>query len=338
MVSNTLLRSIQAVSNRRLSTVSPSTITALDAWIAQPGKSLALTDTLTPTHLADLYITLPTRDGTRGQPYQPPVKGTPLGYGHHLAFFHPRHPESTLRPDGTDDDFCPPEPFTRRMWASGTMRWNPKPGGALSAGDTAHAMSTITSIEKKGFDAANTHPMVFVKQRMEVTAQGREEPSVVEERSHVYLASHGNRRTAREVTGLPSPDFSFTYKPSLTTLFRFSALTFNGHHIHLDKDYAQNSEGYPGSLLEACRESCHFTLFAERLVHGPLTALMLLEVVHFYKPGLQLHTFEYRARNPVIVNRNSTIHGALTSNNKIDVWCTDDDGVVGMTGSVTFSQ
>lgn len=58
------------------------------------------------------------------------------------------------------------------------------------------------------------------------------------------------------VTGLPKPDFSFTYKPSLTTLFRFSALTFNGHHIHLDKDYAQDSEGYPGTSLElACQQS-----------------------------------------------------------------------------------
>lgn len=140
------------------------------------------------------------------------------------------------------------------------------------------------------------------------------------------------------MTGLPKPDFSFTYRPSLTTLFRFSALTFNGHHIHLDKDYAQNSEGYPGASCEACRESRHLTLFAERLVHGPLTALMLLEVLQFHKPGLQLRAFEYRARNPVIVNRNSTIHGSLTGENKADVWCTDDDGVVGMTGSVTFSQ
>lgn len=191
------LRSIRAITTRRLST-NPSDITALDAWIARP-KSLAITDTLTPTHLADLYITLPTRDGARDHwPYQPPTEGTPLGYGHHLVFFHPRLPENALRPDGTDADFCPPEPFTRRMWASGTMRWNPKPGGALSVGDNAHVVSTIASVEKKGFDAVNTHPMVFVKQRIEVTAQGRGEPSVVEERSHVYLASRTRKRDARE--------------------------------------------------------------------------------------------------------------------------------------------
>lgn len=168
----------------------------LDAWIAQQPKSLALADTLTPSHLADLYITLPTRDGTRGQPYQPPAEGTPLGYGHHLAFFHPRHPEPALRLDGTDADFCPPEPFTRRMWASGTMRWNPKPGGALSVGNKAHAVSAIASVDKKGFD--REHPMVFVNQRIQVTTHGREEPSVVEDRAHVYLASRGNNQTTRE--------------------------------------------------------------------------------------------------------------------------------------------
>lgn len=183
---------------------------ALDGWIAQ-SKSLALTDsgTFAPTHLADLYVTLPTRDGSRpSHPYQPPIQGSPLGYGHHLAFFHPRHPESALRPDGTDADFCPPEPFTRRMWASGTMRWNTTPGGGLRVGGDARAVSTIARVEKKGFDAADAHPMVFVTQRIHVTARGHEEPSVVEERSHVYLASRGNKRDARQgvtVTATVSP-------------------------------------------------------------------------------------------------------------------------------------
>ncbi len=49
------------------------------------------------------------------------------------------------------------------------------------------------------------------------------------------------------VKGLPRPDFTFDYLPTPTTLFRFSALTFNGHYIHLDKEYAQKSEGYPGA-------------------------------------------------------------------------------------------
>jgi hydroxyacyl-ACP dehydratase HTD2-like protein with hotdog domain len=172
--------------HRFLSTSSLN-LQALDAWIASP-KSLELTDTFHSNHLSDLYITLPTRDGTRGRPFTSPVEGTPLGYGHHLAFFHPRNPEAQLRTDGTDADFCPPEPFTRRMWAGGTMTWNKE--RALKVGEKATAVSTVAKVEKKGFEAGK--PMVFVKQRIEVTVEGRSEPGMVEERAHVYQASVGS--------------------------------------------------------------------------------------------------------------------------------------------------
>jgi hydroxyacyl-ACP dehydratase HTD2-like protein with hotdog domain len=72
----------------------------------------------------------------------------------------------------------------------------------------------------------------------------------------------------------------------------------------------------------------------ERLVHGPLTALMLLETAVFHNPGLQLTSFEYRARNPMIVKRAMTIHGSWTDKNIIKLWCVDENGVVGMTGTV----
>ena len=144
-----------------LSTARRRFSTALDAWIAPPKSlALALADTLTPG---------------------PETPRRPL-----------HHPPNTRR--------VPPEPFTRRMWASGTMRWNTKPGGALRVGD--NAAPTIASVKKKGFDAESTHPMLSVKQRIKITAQGREGSSIVEERSHVYLASGGNRRDARQGVSL----------------------------------------------------------------------------------------------------------------------------------------
>lgn len=291
---------------------------ALDAWIASP-KSLVLTDTFHSNHLSDLYITLPTRDGTRGRPFVSPVEGTPLGFGHHLAFFHPRNPEASLRTDGTDADFCPPEPFSRRMWAGGTMTWNKD--WALKVGEKAAAVSTVAKIEKKGFEAGN--PMIFVKQRIEVTVEGRSEPGMVEERTHVYQPSVTSirRRVPRQVNDLPKPGFSLSYTPTLTTLFRFSALTFNGHHIHLDKDYAQKVEGYP-----------------ERLVHGPLTALMLLESLIYHRPKAQLRAFSYRAHNPIFVNCAATIHGAIVAKDKAELWCENDEGLVGMTGVIEFDE
>lgn len=230
----------------------------LDTWIASE-KTLSLRDTLTPTHLADLYVTLPTRDGTRGENFSKPIEGLKLEYGHHLAFFHPRNPEAVLRPDGTDADFCPPEPFTRRMWAGGSMKWL----DPLAIGQKVDAVSTVSSVEKKGFEKGS--PMVFVNQTINYTIEGRLEPSVVERRAHVYLPPGLSKREPREGTEIfgtlvrryayclctvkgirSSSEFSFRYTPTATTLFRFSALTFNGHHIHLDKDYAQKEEGYPG--------------------------------------------------------------------------------------------
>ena len=168
---------------------------ALDAWIASP-KSLVLTDTFDSTRLSDLHITLPTRDGVHGRPFAPPAEGTPLGYGHHLAFFHPRNPEALLRADGTDADFCPPEPFTRRMWASGTMTWHK--AAALKVGGKATAVSTVDKVEKKGFEVGK--PMVFVKQRIRVTADGSSDHAIVEERAHVYQApaASGGKRLPRQ--------------------------------------------------------------------------------------------------------------------------------------------
>ncbi|KAI0054121.1 hypothetical protein FA95DRAFT_1507760 [Auriscalpium vulgare] len=291
--------------NRKLSTSQKHT--ALDSWIAQP-KRLILHDTFHSEHLADLYITLPTRDGTR-RPYEPPRIGTPLGHGHHLAFFHPRTPEAQLRPDGTDADFCPPPPFVRRMWAGGRIDWR-RP---LHIGGRATSTMSVAEVQKKGFE--DDRPMVFVKQRVEVRNEGEEaaEAAVVEERTHVYLALQTQQRKFRE-------DFSFTYTPSATTLFRFSALTFNGHHIHLDRDYAQQSEGYP-----------------ERLVHGPLTALMLVETLLFHHPDARPKSLEYRALNPVIVNRAVTINGSWTGEkNAVHLWTQDEDGVIGMRGTVTL--
>ncbi|KAJ7272698.1 hypothetical protein B0H12DRAFT_591701 [Mycena haematopus] len=316
---------------------------ALDAWIASP-KQLVLTDTFTPERVADLYVTLPTRSlSPSPSPHAAPevTVGAPLSPGHHLAFFHPRNPESALRPDGSDADFCPPPPFTRRMWAGGRIAWchhnNTSTTPALRIGDKAVSRATVASVEKKGFDVGS--PMVFVKQRIEITPEGGGAPSIVEERSHVYIAdSVAVSQVPREVKGIPpSTDFSFTFTPSPITLFRFSALTFNAHHIHLDREYAQVKEGYP-----------------ERLVHGPLTALLLLETTL-----LQLQTqtrlqsrlqtqvpnsetrfahFEYRARNPIVVNRPLTIAGSWTDARRVSVWAVDGAGVVGMTGEVELAS
>jgi len=189
----------------------------------------------------------------------------------------------------------------------------------LLVGRKATSSSHLASIQKKGFNVPRKRPMLVVTQSIDIAMKGSTRPSVSEERYHVYFADGGEVKSAvREVKDIPlKADFSFEYTPSLTTLFRFSALTFNAHHIHLDQEFAQKNQGYP-----------------ERLVHGPLTAIMLLETATFHNPGIKLESFEYRAQNPVTVNRPTTIHGTWQDKNTIQLWCEDEEGVVGMTGVV----
>ncbi|KAL0955748.1 hypothetical protein HGRIS_001963 [Hohenbuehelia grisea] len=289
---------------------------ALDKWISTPQGTI-LADTLSTSHLSDLFVSIPTRDGTR-ESFQAPQVGSPLSFGHHLVFFHPRHPEAKLRADGTEPDFCPPEPFTRRMWVGGKIQWNNEQ--PLLVGSPATATWEVASVQKKGFEKGN--PMVFVNQRIQYRTHGREDVSIDETRAHVYVAhSAKSGKGPREVKDLPSsPDFTFSFTPSPTTLFRFSALIFNAHYNHLDKEFSQQVEGYP-----------------ERLVHGPLTALMLLDTVMFYNPVTYIKSFEYRATNPLIVNRRLDFHGAWVEEKVAKLWCVDEEGVVGMTGTVEIA-
>ena len=113
---------------------------------------------------------------------------------------------------------------------------------------------------------------------------------------------------------------------------------FNAHHIHLDKEYCQREEGYPGKQPKLWYGYClNHHILQERVVHGPLTAQMLLETTLFHFPGLKLSRFEYRATNPLFVNRELEINGKWLDKNNVAVWCSDTKGVVGMTGKVEIA-
>ncbi|KAI0302172.1 hypothetical protein BC826DRAFT_987627, partial [Russula brevipes] len=138
----------------------------LDRWINQK-KVFALSETLHTDRISDLFITLPTRDGTR-RPYVAPANSEALGFGHHLAFFHPRTPRNTCAQTGR-----------KRTSAPGALQ-------ALIIGGKASARMSVRSVDKKGFGGAT--PMVFVNQSIEIANEGEEESAIVEERTHVYCA------------------------------------------------------------------------------------------------------------------------------------------------------
>lgn len=238
----------------------PSDRALLNQWKDKPPIQTS-TDNLSVEHLSDLYITLPTRDGT-ATPYVAPEAGDELPFGHHLAFFHARRAEKELRRDGTDEDISPPSPFTKRMWAGGRITWNNE--SPLLVGTRTQAISTVANAVEKGSEKGK--PMIFVSQKIEYR-QNNQPAAVTEERDHVYfhaeIFANMKKKFDREGMVVPNSfvhqadvlkvkdiptrvDFSFSYTPSPVTLFRYSALMFNAHHIHLDKEYCEKEEGYPG--------------------------------------------------------------------------------------------
>ncbi|KAF7796962.1 hypothetical protein EIP86_008150 [Pleurotus ostreatoroseus] len=234
-------------SARCLSTDIPS---LLEQWEREQ-KPVIRTETLHGEHLASLFATLPTRDPLHPAPHpdhwQHQVRQdyNPLPYGHHLVFFHPCSAEHALRADRTDPEFGPPAPFTRRVWAGGAMSWGHARRDELRVGEAAIATA---SMERWRVSKTAARPMVIVDQAIDYRTSKAEGSKVAirERRTHVYLTGERESRVVKPVEGLPDPDFVFEYLPTPTMLFRFSALTFNAHLIHLDKQYANEVEGYPG--------------------------------------------------------------------------------------------
>ena len=184
-------RNMKSISNlTHLCTLRAQEHEDLNQWIASP-PTQTLIDGLSIEHLSDLFVTLPTRDGTR-VPYKMPEVGTPLPRGHHLAFFHARKAEKHLRADGTDDEISPPPPFMKRMWAGGRVTWNVN--NPLLVGRNAMGTATVATVAKKGFEEGR--PMIFVTQRIEFSQVGQSIPSIIEERDHVYFhkAATSNRK------------------------------------------------------------------------------------------------------------------------------------------------
>lgn len=118
---------------------------------------------------------------------------------------------------------------------------------------------------------------------------------------------------------MPKADISKTYTPTSPLLFRYSALTWNAHKIHYDLPWTREVEGHP-----------------DLVVHGPMTAQLLVEVAGFAARDVagELRKFEYRATHPMYVNKPITLNVAWEGprGSKLVVWA-EQEGVVGMKGT-----
>jgi 3-methylfumaryl-CoA hydratase len=109
--------------------------------------------------------------------------------------------------------------------------------------------------------------------------------------------------------------------PDEALLFRYSALTFNAHRIHYDKSYATNVECYPGLL-----------------VHGPLIATLLLDLVHRQRPGVPITGFSFKAIRPCFSGNALHLFGKPSRDGRsVELWTSDHDGWIGMTASANFA-
>ena len=278
----------------------------LRGWI---GRTEEAQDAIAAAPLRGLAATLDQGDA-------PPALGDaapPLG---HWLYFLPQAPQSQIGADGHPQrgGFLPPVPLPRRMWAAGRVQW--EPGNPLRVGDAARRVSRIESVtHKQGRSGA----MVFVTVRHEVhNAHGL---CLSEEQDLVYRAAANPNDpapapTAAE-TGAP---WRREVVPSSVLLFRYSALTFNGHRIHYDREYATQAEGYPGLV-----------------VHGPLLATLLTDLARRHAPGRAMRRFEFRAVRPTFDLHPFFVNGAPSADGRTaKLWGSDHEGWLTMQASLAF--
>ncbi|MFI8880770.1 hypothetical protein [Streptomyces sp. NPDC055243] len=173
--------------------------------------------------------------------------------------------------------FLPPLPHRQRMWAGGRCEITEP----LRLGEPAERVSSLSSVTAKH---GHTGEMLFVTERREFRQHGR--ACLVEEQDIVYRSGRtaGQHPVVLDTSALPDADapWQLPLRPDPTLLFRFSALTANAHRIHYDAPYCRGEEGYPGLV-----------------VHGPLLALLMLELARRNAPARRVATLSYRLRRPV---------------------------------------
>jgi 3-methylfumaryl-CoA hydratase len=277
-------------------TLDAATLAHLQSW---QGRTETLDDLITLAPLRALSATL-----DRDDPL--PEAGTELPQLWHWLFFLPHYRQSEIGPDGhaLRGNFLPPVPLPRRMWAGGRLTWH----APLRVGDAVQRTSRIESVVCK---SGRTGDLVFVLVKHEIhNAQGL---CLTEEHDIVYRpAVQPGDPVASPVAADADAAWQRQLSPDAVLLFRYSALTFNGHRIHYDRPYVTEAEGYPGLI-----------------VHGPLIATLLVDLVrrHTQRP---LKSFEFKALRPTFEcadQREMQVNAQPQSDmNRLRLWAQDHEG------------
>jgi 3-methylfumaryl-CoA hydratase len=275
----------------------------LQTWI---GRSVRVDDVATPVPLQALTATLDRDD--------PPAPGQPIPPLWHWLYFLPLHRQSEIGADGhpARGGFLPPVPLPRRMWAGSRLEFR----APVLAGQALSRSSRIGDVRLK---EGRSGSLVFVKVQHEISAEGR--LAIAEEHDIVYreLAVAGEPAPA----GVAAPDnaqWTRRITPDDVLLFRYSALTFNGHRIHYDRRYVTEVEGYPGLV-----------------VHGPLIATLLMDLLRRERPEAQVTHFAFKAVQPIFDTAPFEVCGRMEDERHVRLWARTPDGHVAMDASATLA-
>jgi 3-methylfumaryl-CoA hydratase len=268
-------------------------------WI---GKTESASDVITATPYAALAATL-------DRPAARPAAGTPLPALWHWLYFLPLYRQSDVGPDGHAErgGFLPPVPLPRRMWAGSQFEFL-RP---LCVGDAVTRRSTVVDVtEKRGRSGA----LVFVKVRHEIHREDEPSPALIEFHDLVYRDAPTAGATAPLPTLAPkTSSWERKITPDPVLLFRYSALTFNGHRIHYDRRYVTEVEGYPGLV-----------------VHGPLIATLLLDLLRREMPDADVSRFQFKAIRPLFDLEAFSVCGRMEVGvgdaRSVQLWARDHEG------------
>ncbi|MCE7795331.1 MaoC family dehydratase N-terminal domain-containing protein [Sphingobium sufflavum] len=239
----------------------------------------------------------------------PAADGAPLPLLHHWLYFWDVKPPEGLGVDGhpAKGGFLPPVPLPRRMWAGGRLSFRQP----LLVGEAVTRTSTILDVKAK---SGKSGDLVFVTVRHELS--GGQGLAVVEEQDIVYREAAAPGSIALAPAGdAPDAPWRRDMMPDTVLLFRYSALTMNGHRIHYDRPYAMGEEAYPALV-----------------VHGPLQATLLagLAASHLDAP---ITGFDFRGQVPAFDGMPLHVCGEKTETGA-NVW-TQQGGTRNMVATIT---
>ena len=274
-------------------------------WI---GREQVAEDTITTAPIAALSATLDRDDLA-------PRDGDALPPLWHWLFFLPRTPMRDVGLDGhpTPGGFMPPVGPTRRMWAGSRLTFAHLP----RIGEAVRRVSRVADVQEKSGASGR---LVFITVQHDLhTPRGL---AISEAQDIVYRdAPTPDRANATPTAPQAAPQsaFSRVITPDPVLLFRYSALTFNSHRIHYDRRYVTDVEGYPGLV-----------------VHGPLIATLLLDLLRREKPEARVQTFNFKAHRPLFDTAPFSIHGHADSATSYRLWALDDQRQLAMQASATI--